>query len=158
MEAYPLYGHMPPLIASSSSERLPVVSPVGSDSDDSWTSSSSDDVGPPPLLHVGDVGDSSSSEDERHPLHLEHFCHLSEWLGVEKRDIVGFVGRNGSMVGPFMLTCGDAKRVRPLARSTSSDLFLCSRTKYIAAKNPRRGPEKWCLAFMESSGRWSRDR
>ena len=126
------YGHMPGLAASSSSERLPVVSPVGSDSDDSWTSSESDDVGPPPLLHVGDVGDSSSSEDDRHPPHLEHYCSLYEWLSAAQRDIVGFVDRNGSMVGPFMLTCGDAKRVRPLARSTSSDLFLCSRTKYMA--------------------------
>ena len=99
-------------------EPRPVVSPVGSDSDDSWTSSSSDDVGPPPLLHVGDVGDSSSSEDDRHPPHLEHYCSLYEWLSATQRDIVGFVDRNGSMVGPFMLTCGDAIRVRPLARAT----------------------------------------
>ena len=118
MDAHQRYGHMPGLIASSSSERLPVVSPVGSDSDDSWTSSSSDDVGPPPLLHVGDVGDSSSSEDDRHPPHLEHYCSLYEWLSATQRDIVGFVDRNGSMVGPFMLTCGDAIRVRPLARAT----------------------------------------
>ena len=125
-----VYGHMPGLIASSSAERLPVVSD-GSDSDESLTSSSSDDVGPPPLLHVCDVGDSSSSEDERHPPHLEHYCSLYEWLSATHRDIVGFVDRNGSMVGPFMLTCGDAKRVRPLARSTSSDPLLWSRNKYM---------------------------
>jgi hypothetical protein len=125
-----VYGHMPGLIASSSAERLPVVSD-GSDSDESLTSSSSDDVGPPPLLHVCDVGDSSSSEDERHPPHLEHYCSLYEWLSATHRDIVGFVDRNGSMVGPFMLTCGDAIRVRPLARATSSDPLLWSRSKYL---------------------------
>ena len=131
MDAHRRYGHMPGLTASSSSERLPVVSPVGSDSDDSWTSSSSDDVGPPPLLHVGDVGDSSSSEDERHPPHLEHFCDLDEWLAAAQRDIVGFVDRNGSVVGPFMLTCGDAIRVVSVPRSTSSDPLLWSRNTYL---------------------------
>ena len=122
---------MPPLCLSSSSEDRPVVSPVVSDSDDSGTSSSSDDVGPPPLLHIGDGGDSSSSEDERHPPHLEHFCDLDEWLAAAQRDIVGLVDRNESVVGPFMLTCGNSIGVGSAPRSTSSDPLRWSRKMYL---------------------------
>jgi hypothetical protein len=132
---YELYGDMGSLVSSSSSEHPLVVAPVASDSDDSGTSSSSDDGGPPPLLHVAsdsdDSGTSSSSDDERPPPHPQHVCDLDAWSAAANRDIIGFVDRNGSVVGPFMLTCGEAIRGSEPTRSISSDPLCWSRDTYL---------------------------
>ena len=110
-EHYALYGDMAGLVSSSSSEHPLVVAPVVSDSDDSGTSSSSDDERPPP--------------------HPQHVCDLDAWSAAANRDIIGFVDRNGSVVGPFMLTCGEAIRGSEPTRSISSDPLCWSRDTYL---------------------------